>query len=149
MINKIFTNIYKNINQMTSCYQSNNKNLSTEIIVAVINSSASIISKLLEKKEIPPKEAIRETLFAFHDNIKNIFLNKPAITIQDSITDNYIICLEDGKHVKSLKNYIKKKYNMTPQEYIERWGLPSSYPMVHEKFSNLRKNIAKKHKSSK
>ena len=67
----------------------------------------------------------------------------PAVPIKKSITPDYIICLEDGKRLKMLKRHLKTAYNMTPDEYRERWGLPSDYPMVAPNYANQRSSLAK------
>ena len=67
----------------------------------------------------------------------------PAIPIKKSITPDFIICLEDGKRLKMLKRHLKTAYNMTPDEYRERWGLPSDYPMVAPNYANQRSSLAK------
>ena len=55
---------------------------------------------------------------------------KPAVPVKKSITDDHIICLEDGKKLKMLKRHLKTAYDMTPEEYKAKWGLPADYPMV-------------------
>ena len=55
---------------------------------------------------------------------------KPAISVKKSITADHIVCLEDGKKFKSLKRHLRTQYNMTPEQYREKWGLPADYPMV-------------------
>ena len=55
---------------------------------------------------------------------------KPAISVKKSITPDYLVCLEDGKKFKSLKRHLRTQYNMTPETYREKWGLPADYPMV-------------------
>lgn len=68
---------------------------------------------------------------------------EPAVPIRKSITPDAIICLEDGKAFKSLKRHLRTAYGMTPDEYRERWGLPSSYPMVAPNYSATRSQLAK------
>ncbi|MEL6477057.1 MAG: MucR family transcriptional regulator [Pseudomonadota bacterium] len=68
---------------------------------------------------------------------------KPAVPIKKSVTDDYIICLEDGKPLKMLKRHLKTAYDMTPEEYREKWGLPHDYPMVAPAYSATRKKLAK------
>lgn len=67
----------------------------------------------------------------------------PAIPIRRSVTPEYIICLEDGKKLKMLKRHLKTAYNMTPEEYRERWGLPADYPMVAPNYAKQRSKLAK------
>lgn len=69
---------------------------------------------------------------------------EPAVPIKKSVTNDYIICLEDGKKLKMLKRHLKTAYNMTPEEYRERWGLPPDYPMVAPSYAQQRSNLAKK-----
>lgn len=69
---------------------------------------------------------------------------KPAVPIKKSITPEHIICLEDGKKLKMLKRHLKTAYDMTPEDYRERWGLPSDYPMVAPNYAAKRQELAKK-----
>ena len=69
---------------------------------------------------------------------------KPAIAIKKSITADYIICLEDGKKFKSLKRHLRTQYDMTPEHYREKWGLPPDYPMVAPNYAEARSQLAKK-----
>jgi predicted transcriptional regulator len=69
---------------------------------------------------------------------------KPAVPVKKSITPDYIICLDDGKKFKSLKRHLRTQYNMTPEEYRERWGLPAEYPMVAPNYAQARSQLAKK-----
>jgi len=68
---------------------------------------------------------------------------KPAIPVKKSITPDYIVCLEDGKKFKSLKRHLRTQYNMTPEQYRERWGLPADYPMVAPNYAKARSQLAK------
>ncbi len=68
----------------------------------------------------------------------------PAIPVKKSITPDYIICLEDGKKLKMLKRHLKTAYDMTPEEYRERWNLPPDYPMVAPNYAKQRSRLAKK-----
>ena len=67
----------------------------------------------------------------------------PAIPIEESVTDDYIVCLEDGERFKSLKRHLRTRYSMTPEEYRQRWGLPANYPMVAPNYAQTRSNLAK------
>jgi len=69
---------------------------------------------------------------------------QPAIAIRKSIQPDYLVCLEDGRKLKMLKRHLKTAYNMTPEEYKQRWGLPSDYPMTAPNYTNQRRNLAKK-----
>lgn len=68
---------------------------------------------------------------------------KPAVPIKKSVFPDYIVCLEDGKKLKMLKRHLKTSYNMTPEEYRERWGLPADYPMVAPNYAKHRSRLAK------
>ncbi|MCD8497464.1 MAG: MucR family transcriptional regulator [Alphaproteobacteria bacterium] len=68
---------------------------------------------------------------------------QPAVPIKKSVQPDYIICLEDGKKLKMLKRHLKTAYNMSPEEYRERWGLPSDYPMVAPNYAKQRSRLAK------
>ena len=69
---------------------------------------------------------------------------RPAVPVKKSVTADYLICLEDGKKLKMLKRHLKTAYDMTPEEYRERWGLPRDYPMVAPNYAKHRSSLAKK-----
>src|SRR5919206_1103474 len=95
----------------------------SEVINAVYSSLRSLDSKPLETKPEPPK---------------------PAVPIRKSITPDYLVCLEDGKKLKMLKRHLRSTYNLTPDEYRVKWGLPPDYPMVAPKYAEQRSEFAKK-----
>ena len=68
----------------------------------------------------------------------------PAVPIRRSVTDEYLICLEDGKKLKMLKRHLMTHYNMTPDEYRQKWGLNADYPMVAPNYAEQRRTLAKK-----
>jgi MucR family transcriptional regulator, transcriptional regulator of exopolysaccharide biosynthesis len=68
---------------------------------------------------------------------------KPAVSLKKSITPEYIVCLEDGKKFKSLKRHLRTQYNMTPEQYREKWGLTTDYPMVAPNYAAARSQLAK------
>ena len=69
---------------------------------------------------------------------------KPAVPIKKSIADDYLICLEDGKKLTMLKRYLRSQYDMSPEQYRAKWGLPADYPMVAPAYARLRSAFAKK-----
>ena len=69
---------------------------------------------------------------------------KPAVSIKKSVTPDYIICLDDGKKFKSLKRHIRTHYDLTPEDYRIKWGLPVDYPMVAPNYAKARSMLAKK-----
>jgi predicted transcriptional regulator len=68
----------------------------------------------------------------------------PAVPIKKSVTPNYLVCLEDGVKLKMLKRYLATRYNLTPDEYRRRWGLPKDYPMVAPAYAAMRSEVAKR-----
>ena len=69
---------------------------------------------------------------------------KPAVPVSKSVTTDFIICLEDGRKLKMLKRYLRSRYDMSPEEYRKRWGLPADYPMVAPAYTERRSEFAKK-----
>lgn len=69
---------------------------------------------------------------------------EPAVPIKKSVFADHIICLEDGKKMKMLKRHLKTAYDMSPEKYREKWGLPSDYPMVAPNYAKHRSTLAKK-----
>jgi predicted transcriptional regulator len=68
---------------------------------------------------------------------------KPAVSVKRSVTPEYIVCLEDGKKFKSLKRHLRTQYNMTPEQYREKWNLQPDYPMVAPNYAAARSQLAK------
>ena len=96
---------------------------------------------------------ISEVIGTVHDALKNLSTGgsepdaeplKPAVPIKKSITPDYIVCLEDGKQLKMLKRHLRTTYDLTPEEYRAKWGLPASYPMVAPNYAKQRSEFAKK-----
>ena len=69
---------------------------------------------------------------------------QPAVAVRNSVKPDYIVCLEDGKKLKMLKRYLRTNYDMSPEEYRARWGLPADYPMVAPNYAEKRRDLAKK-----
>ncbi|MDP3492716.1 MAG: MucR family transcriptional regulator [Hyphomonadaceae bacterium] len=69
---------------------------------------------------------------------------KPAVPISKSVTEDFIICLEDGRKLKMLKRYLRSRYDMSPDDYRRRWNLPADYPMVAPSYTERRSEFAKK-----
>ncbi|MEM7780542.1 MAG: MucR family transcriptional regulator [Pseudomonadota bacterium] len=78
------------------------------------------------------------------DGAEEEVVPEPAVSIRASIKPDYIVCLEDGKKLKMLKRYLRTNYDMTPEEYRARWGLPADYPMVAPNYAEKRRHLAKK-----
>jgi len=69
---------------------------------------------------------------------------KPAVTVRKSLTADFLICLEDGKKFKSLKRHLRTHYNLSPEQYREKWNLPADYPMVAPNYAKARSSLAKR-----
>ena len=69
---------------------------------------------------------------------------KPAVSLKKSVTADYLVCLEDGKRFKSLKRHLRTQYNMTPEQYRDKWNLAADYPMVAPNYAVARSQLAKK-----
>jgi predicted transcriptional regulator len=114
--------------------------LSTEIVSAYVSHNALAVSDL-------PK-----LISDVHNALRNLHRDgapapveelKPAVPVRKSIAPDYLICLEDGKKFKSLKRHLRTHYDMSPEEYREKWGLPADYPMVAPNYSATRSRLAK------
>ncbi|HZC17909.1 MAG TPA: MucR family transcriptional regulator [Caulobacteraceae bacterium] len=68
---------------------------------------------------------------------------EPAVPMKRSITPDHLVCLEDGRKFKSLKRHLRTKYNMSPEDYRAKWGLPKEYPMVAPNYAKARSELAK------
>ncbi|MBU6236157.1 MAG: MucR family transcriptional regulator [Alphaproteobacteria bacterium] len=112
--------------------------------------TSDIVSSYLSANSVPAADipAIIERIYKTLANVnapQGIMADRPqpAVSIKKSVTPEYIICLEDGKKLKMLKRHLKSAYNLTPDEYRERWGLPSDYPMVAPNYADKRSKLAK------
>jgi predicted transcriptional regulator len=112
--------------QVVSAYLGNNSVPSAQISEVI-----TTIYESLAKLSSPEPEAEPEPM-------------KPAVSIKKSITPEHIICLEDGKHLKMLKRHLRTTYNLSPEEYRAKWGLPADYPMVAPNYAQQRSEFAKK-----
>lgn len=115
----------------------------------VISLAADIVASYVSNNDLPREQLpilIRDVHCALAD-LDDIVLStdesRPAVPVAKSITDEYLICLEDGKKFKSLKRHLRSKYNMTPEDYRIKWGLPHDYPMVSPKYARKRSSLAK------
>ncbi|WP_404405561.1 MucR family transcriptional regulator [Pelagibacterium halotolerans] len=113
---------------------------STEIVSAYVSHNA--ISPTDLPKLIGDVHAALKALQA-EETAPPVEEKKPAVPVRKSVTPDYIICLEDGKKFKSLKRHLRTHYNLSPEEYREKWGLPSDYPMVAPSYSATRSKLAK------
>ena len=118
---------------------------------AYIELTAKIVSAYLGNNSVPSGE-IANLISQVHAALKRVSgtqiavaseAAKPAVSIKRSISSDYIVCLEDGKKFKSLKRHLRIRYNMTPEQYREKWGLPSDYPMVAPNYAATRSQLAR------
>jgi len=111
--------------EIISAYVSNNTVVATDL-PAIINDVHEALSKASQRVGATEREELR-----------------PAVAVKKSVTPDYIICLEDGKKFKSLKRHLRTHYNLSPEEYREKWGLPHDYPMVAPNYAAARSQLAK------
>ncbi|MCF6328537.1 MAG: MucR family transcriptional regulator [Henriciella sp.] len=86
---------------------------------------------------------VHKTLITLGSGERTSVQKKPAVSVKKSLTDDYLICLEDGLKFKSLKRHLRSKYDLTPDAYREKWGLPFDYPMVAPSYARKRSRLAK------
>lgn len=115
--------------------------LTSEIVSAYVSHNMTTIDDL-------PKiiEQVYQTLASLKNHKQGEDLASPltpAVPIKKSITQDYLICLEDGQKLKMLKRYLKTHYDMNPEQYRERWALPSDYPMVAPNYAKKRQYLAR------
>jgi len=114
--------------------------------------SADIVSAYLSNNSTSPT-AIPDLIRIVHQTLNNLGgeqpvpesleKKRPAVPISRSVQDDYIVCLEDGKQLKMLKRYLRARYDMSPDDYRRRWGLPPEYPMVAPSYAARRSKFAK------
>jgi predicted transcriptional regulator len=117
-----------------------------------IDLTANIVSAYLSNNPTPASE-IANLISQVHSALLRVSSgrieaplepSKPAVSVKKSIAPDYLVCLEDGKRFKSLKRHLRTQYNMTPEQYREKWGLPPDYPMVAPNYAVARSQLAKK-----
>jgi predicted transcriptional regulator len=112
--------------EIVSAYVSNNTVVAADL-PGVIQNVFEALSKASNASTQPLKEEL-----------------KPAVPIKKSVTPEFIICLEDGKKFKSLKRHLRTHYDLSPEEYREKWGLTHDYPMVAPNYAAARSDLAKR-----
>lgn len=111
----------------------------TEIVSAYVRNNAVQTSELPELIR-----SVHRALVELGGAVAEPEKQKPAVTVKKSVHHDYLICLEDGLKFKSLKRHLRSKYDLSPDEYREKWGLPADYPMVAPGYSAQRSKLAKK-----
>ncbi|WP_106751944.1 MucR family transcriptional regulator [Pannonibacter carbonis] len=124
--NPVDANLIDLTAEIVSAYVSNNTVAATDL-PALITDIYSALQRTSGTQSEPEPEPL-----------------KPAVPVKKSVMPDYIICLEDGKKFKSLKRHLRTHYDMTPEEYREKWDLPTDYPMVAPNYAAARSELAKK-----
>ncbi len=116
----------------------------------LIQNTTEIVSSFVANNSVPASElpalikSVAETFRGLDGPQAVPEPKKPAVPVKKSVQPDFIICLEDGKKLKMLKRHLRTAYDMSPDEYRERWGLPSNYPMVAPNYAKQRSKLAKK-----
>lgn len=116
----------------------------------ILRMTTDIVASFLTHNSVPA-ESVPDMIKSVHATMKEISGDepkpepraKPAVPISKSVGDDYIVCLEDGKKLKMLKRYLRSQYDMSPEDYRRKWGLPADYPMVAPNYSKRRSEFAK------
>ena len=116
----------------------------------VLEMTAEIVSSFVANNPVPAS-ALPELIKTVHTTIHDLASAaegasnrpEPAVPIAKSITPDHLICLEDGRKLKMLKRYLRSRYDLTPEDYRARWGLPADYPMVAPNYAKRRSQFAK------
>jgi len=107
--------------------------------------AAHVSHNKLDSAEVPPLiEMVYRTLADLGKTAEEPVRPEPAVPVRKSVFPDYVVCLEDGKKLKMLKRHLKTAYNMSPEQYRDRWGLPPDYPMVAPNYARHRSSLAKK-----
>jgi len=116
----------------------------------ILSLTAKIVAAHVSKNTVPVDE-LPTLIRSVHASLSGLDRGsdvaaerpQPAVPIKKSVTADYIVCLEDGKKLKMLKRHLKTAYNLTPEQYRERWGLSPDYPMVAPNYARQRSRLAK------
>jgi len=117
----------------------------------IVSLTAEVVSAYVMKNPVSPADLpklirdVHQSLSTLGDGdtVAPAEPLKPAVPVRKSVTPNYIVCLEDGKKFKSLKRHLGVHYNLTPDAYRQKWGLPADYPMVAPNYAAARSAMAK------
>lgn len=119
---------------------------------AALRMTTDIVASFVGNNKVAPEElaelirSVHQTLAGLQSGsgLQALEKPKPAVPVNKSVHEDYIVCLEDGKKLKMLKRYLRSTYDMSPDEYRRRWGLPADYPMVAPSYAARRSEFAKK-----
>lgn len=118
---------------------------------SLLEMTADIVAAYVSHNSLEPK-ALPALISSVYDSMAQLGHEPdvkadpliPAVAPENSVTDDYIICLEDGQKYKSLKRHLRTKFELTPKAYREKWDLPPDYPMVAKNYSKERSRLAKR-----
>ena len=117
----------------------------------IIEMTADIVSAFVSNNSVPATE-LGMLIQSVHRALSGVSVSaepvetaprEPAVPLKKSVNPDFIVCLEDGRKFKSLKRHLRTKYNMSPEEYRAKWGLPKDYPMVAPNYAKARSDLAK------
>jgi len=118
----------------------------------LLHLSTGVVAAFVSRNSVPA-DTLPDLIRTVHSALESLTQNggaaapeerpKPAVSIGRSVQHDFIVCLEDGKKLKMLKRYLRSRYNMSPDEYRQRWGLPPDYPMVAPAYAARRSDFAK------
>ncbi|CAN0454216.1 MULTISPECIES: MucR family transcriptional regulator [unclassified Hyphomonas] len=116
----------------------------------LLDMTAEIVSSYVSNNQVEA-DALPQLITNIYETVSGLSkgaepaadTQEPAVSIAKSITPDFLICLEDGRKLKMLKRYLRSKFDMTPEDYRAKWGLPSDYPMVAPNYAKLRSKHAK------
>lgn len=123
-----------------------NKSVSAE---EMLRMTASVVSAYVGNNSLPPTQ-IPDVIKTVYGSLTSLGsgggheAQRPAVPVRRSITPDYIVCLEDGRKLKMLKRHLRTTYNMTVDDYRQKWGLPIDYPMVAPNYAKQRSAFAKR-----
>ncbi|MDI9349869.1 MAG: MucR family transcriptional regulator [Candidatus Symbiobacter sp.] len=117
----------------------------------LLRMTTDVVSAFVARNDLNPEQipGVIQTVFTSLRNVEGGAIDvkmeplKPAVSVRKSVQPDYIICLEDGKRLKMLKRHLRTMYNMSPEDYRAKWGLPSDYPMVAPNYAQQRSDFAK------
>ena len=117
----------------------------------VLNLASEVVAAYVSNNNVSAEE-VPELLYQVYRTLNHLKQHKlpmqhgvlePAVPVSESVTDDYLVCLEDGKKLKMLKRHLKAAYDLTPEQYRERWSLPVDYPMVAPNYAKKRSTLAR------
>lgn len=122
--------------------------------ISILQMASSIVAAYVGNNTVPQAElpklisdtyrALQSVAAGAEPSIDAPAALKPAINVKKSVMPEFIVCLEDGKKFKSLKRHLRSHYNLSPEQYRDKWGLPPDYPMVAPNYATTRSNLAKR-----